>query len=580
MGKEMNKLDDKIKEHKKSLDTALKTIIHQISKLEKESETYNKEKEAWEKEKERWETEKEQEKEEWRKQREEWAKEREDMREQIELLKASIASLTPEEGEMHADTKEALKEELTKALTASIEDKLEASKNGWVEVVKKNIKEEAREEARKEEILMVNTTLEEEKMRQARRLNVRIMGILEKEGSTLEIDGKTLCKKLGYKEEESPPFLEAWRAAKIAKCTANQQNEVANNAPQVEEQGEPLDAMQPAEQPADFQNLQAENPPAMDHWPSYYKEAIDSTDSKKWHKAMLSEMDSLEKSHTWDLVDLPKGAKALPCKWVYKTKVATNASSKYKARLVAKGYKQKHGVDFDEIFSPVVKLTTLWIVLALVAALGMDLRQMDVKTAFLHGVLHEVIYMLQPEGFVVKGKERKVCRLLKSLYGLKQSPRAWYHRFDTFMRSQGYKRSNADHCLYTKKASDGSLLLPALYVDDMLIGGTNVKELDALQNSLREHCDMKDLDDALCHQCTLELKPLSASCILVIWKLDPNFEEDPRPRDSKPLHDSIEPEYDDEGNALVGGDIPSSLSHRPPPMKRFETFSLLNSLFS
>ncbi|MCO5580247.1 hypothetical protein L7F22_034113 [Adiantum nelumboides] len=153
MGKEMSKLDDKIKEHKKSSDTALNTIIHRISKLEKESETYNKEKEAWEKE-ERWETEKEQEKEEWRKQQEEWGKEREDMREQIELLKASIASLTPEEGEMHTDTKEALKEELTKALTASIEDKLEATKNGWVEVVKKNIKKEAREEAQKEEILM------------------------------------------------------------------------------------------------------------------------------------------------------------------------------------------------------------------------------------------------------------------------------------------------------------------------------------------------------------------------------------------------------------------------------------------
>ena len=138
-------------------------------------------------------------------------------------------------------------------------------------------------------------------------------------------------------------------------------------------------------------------------------------------------------------------------------KVTTNASSKYKARLVAKEYKQKHGVDFDEIFSSVVKLTTLRIVLALVAALGMDLRQMDVKTAFLYGVLREVIYMLQPEGFVQKGQEKKVCRLLKGLYGLKQSPRAWYHRFDTFMRSQEYKRSNADHCLYTKRASDGSL---------------------------------------------------------------------------------------------------------------------------
>ncbi len=121
---------------------------------------------------------------------------------------------------------------------------------------------------------------------------------------------------------------------------------------------------------------------------------------------------------------------------------------------------------------------------------------MDVKIAFLHGYLLEMIYMMQPEGFVTKGQEKKVCRLLKSLYGLKQSPRAWYHKFDTFMRSQGYKRSNADHCLYTKRASDGSLLLLILYVDDMLIAGRNVTELDALQQSLRTRFDMKDLGNA------------------------------------------------------------------------------------
>ena len=135
---------------------------------------------------------------------------------------------------------------------------------------------------------------------------------------------------------------------------------------------------------------------------------------------MESEMDSIEKNQTWELVQLPKGKNALPCKWVYKLKVTSdNAKPKYKARLVAKGFKHEKGVDFDEIFSPVVKMTTLCTVLALVAKEDMDLVQLDVKTTFLHGDLHDEIYMQQPEGFVEKGKEKLVCKLKKCLYGLK-----------------------------------------------------------------------------------------------------------------------------------------------------------------
>ena len=153
------------------------------------------------------------------KERERWRKEQEEMKAQIDLLHASIASLTPEEGEIKEEAKEALKEEITKALTASIEDKLEATKEGWVEVVKKNIKKVAREEAQKDEVLIVHTTIEEEKMRQARRLNVRVTGIKEEEGSTPESDGKALCKKVGYKEEEIP-FSKVWRAGKDPKKRA------------------------------------------------------------------------------------------------------------------------------------------------------------------------------------------------------------------------------------------------------------------------------------------------------------------------------------------------------------------------
>ncbi|MCO5585882.1 hypothetical protein L7F22_039816 [Adiantum nelumboides] len=131
-----------------------------------------------------------------------------------------------------------------------------------------------------------------------------------------------------------------------------------------------------------------------------------------------------------------------------------------------------------------------------VAKEDMELVQMDVKTTFSHGDLHEHIYMQQPEGFVVKGKEHLVCKLKKSLYGLKQAPREWYHKFHTFMLSQGYRRIDIDHCLYTKQAKDGSLLILILYVDDMLLAGKNIDDLVALQSKLNDNFDMKDLCDA------------------------------------------------------------------------------------
>ncbi|MCO5608258.1 hypothetical protein L7F22_062464 [Adiantum nelumboides] len=125
-------------------------------------------------------------------------------------------------------------------------------------------------------------------------------------------------------------------------------------------------------------------------------------------------------------------------------------------------------------------MTTLCCVLALAAKEDMELVQMDVKTSFLHGDLHEDIYMQQPEGFVVKGKEHLVCKLKKSHNGLKQAPREWYHKFHTFMLSQRYRQSDIDNCLYTKQAKDGSLLILILYGDDMLLVGKNIDELVAL----------------------------------------------------------------------------------------------------
>ena len=150
------------------------------------------------------------------------------------------------------------------------------------------------------------------------------------------------------------------------------------------------------------------------------KEVVDSEDGKLWKKVMVDEMASLHKNEAWDLVELPAGRKPIGSKWVFKKK--TNAEGKvekYKARLVAKGYSQVLGIDFGDIFSPVAKVTSIRLLLSVVATFYFEVEQTDVKTTFLHGDLEEEIYMKQPEGFAVKGKKELVCKLKKSLYGLK-----------------------------------------------------------------------------------------------------------------------------------------------------------------
>ena len=133
--------------------------------------------------------------------------------------------------------------------------------------------------------------------------------------------------------------------------------------------------------------------------------------------------------------------------------------------MVVRGCNQREGIDYNEVFSPVVRHTSIRVLLAFVTLFDLELEQLDVKTAFLHGELEEEIYMRQPEGFAVPGKEQLVCKLKKSLYGLKQAPRHWYKRFDTFMIEQGYTRSRYDNCVYFRKFSNGSFVFLLLYVD-------------------------------------------------------------------------------------------------------------------
>ena len=157
--------------------------------------------------------------------------------------------------------------------------------------------------------------------------------------------------------------------------------------------------------------------------PKCYDEALQDENSNKWELAMKNEMDSLLGNQTWELTELPIGKKALHNKWVYRIKNEHDGSKHYKARLVVKGFQQKEGIDYTEIFSPVVKMSTIRLVLGMVAVENLHFEQLDVKTAFLHGDLEEDLYMIQPEGFIAQGQENLVCKLRKNLYGLKQAPK-------------------------------------------------------------------------------------------------------------------------------------------------------------
>eukprot|EP00253_Pinus_taeda_P033986 PITA_33986 len=163
---------------------------------------------------------------------------------------------------------------------------------------------------------------------------------------------------------------------------------------------------------------------------------------------MVDGMVSLHRNEAWDLVELVAGRKPIGRKWVFKKK--TNAEvkvEKYKAQLVAKGYSQVQGVYFGDIVSPVAKVTSIRLLLSIVVAFDFEVQQMDVKATFLHGDIEEEIYMKQPEGFAVKGKKELVCKLNKSLYGLKQSLRMWYQKFDKFIWGLGFSRRKEDHCV-------------------------------------------------------------------------------------------------------------------------------------
>lgn len=203
--------------------------------------------------------------------------------------------------------------------------------------------------------------------------------------------------------------------------------------------------------------------------PQTYDEA---RGDKEWEEAMNEETRMIEKNRTWKLVDKPEKKNVISVKWIYKIKTdASGNHVKHKARLVARGFSQEYGIDYLETFAPVSRYDTIRALLAYAAQMEWRLYQMDVKSVFLNGELEEV-YVTQPPGFVIEGKEEKVLRLYKALYGLKPAPRAWYERIDFYFIQNGFARSMNDAALYIKKKGE-DVLIVSLYVDDLIIIGSN-----------------------------------------------------------------------------------------------------------
>jgi transposase InsO family protein len=230
--------------------------------------------------------------------------------------------------------------------------------------------------------------------------------------------------------------------------------------------------------------------------PANYTEAMAGPEAAKWKGAMESEIQSMYDNQVWNLVDQKPGRKTVGCKWIFKKKTDMDGNvHTFKARLVAKGYTQSYGIDYEETFSPVAKIKSIRILLAIAAFYDYEVWQMDVKTAFLNGKLDEEVFMTQPEGFVDPKYPNRVCKLERSIYGLKQASRRWNICFNEKVKEYGFSKSEYESCVYVK-ASGSIVTFLVLYVDDILLMGNDVPTLNSVKEFLGKCFAMKDLGEA------------------------------------------------------------------------------------
>nr|CAB3451780.1 unnamed protein product [Digitaria exilis] len=212
-----------------------------------------------------------------------------------------------------------------------------------------------------------------------------------------------------------------------------------------------------------------------------------------WRAAMREELTAIVDNGTWTMVDLPPGQRPIGLKWVFKLKKdATGAVVHHKARLVAKGYIQRAGVDFDEVFAPVARLDSVRALVAVAAHEGWNVHHLDVKSAFLNGDLEEEVYVAQPPGFTMAGRERQVLRLSKALYGLRQAPRAWNSKLNRTLVALGFTRCVEEHGVYTRGQGHKRVLL-GVYVDNLIVTGADEAEVKAFKMEMQNSFKMSDL---------------------------------------------------------------------------------------
>ena len=285
--------------------------------------------------------------------------------------------------------------------------------------------------------------------------------------------------------------------------TEQQPDRQRHSGDEEEQAQQPRDEQQPAEpqrypardrrQPRDWWRAAALM--STIHEPANLKEALESDQSQEWRQAMDEEMASLSSNNTWTLEPIPAGARPIPVKWIYKLKKDVHGNvDRYKARLVAKGFRQQEGVDFDEVFAPVGKYTTLRALLATTAVTDMELHHLDIKTAFLNGELEEEVYVEQPPGYE-DGDRSMACRLHRALYGLRQAPRAWHNRLKKELEELQYTTSDADPGLYVS-ATQGGKILALVYVDDILIAADTMEAVDVFKAAISSSFDVHDLGEA------------------------------------------------------------------------------------
>ena len=287
--------------------------------------------------------------------------------------------------------------------------------------------------------------------------------------------------------------------------------------------------------------------------PRSYSEAVKD---EKWCVALREEISAKHKNETWGLETLPSGKKVIGCKWVFTIKYKADGSvERYKARLVAMGNRQVKGEDYSDTFAPVVKITTVRSLLKVAAARKWELHQMDVHHAFLHGDLEEEVYMRLPQGFRAESPNL-VCRLKKSLYGLKQSPRCWFAKLGAALQKYGFKQSRSDYALYTLQRGEAFVYV-LVYVDDLIISGNDGETIGQFKTYLSNCFHMKDLG-ALKYFLGIEVSRSKAGLYLSQRKYALDIISDAGLIDSKPVSFPIDQNH---RLALADGELLTDPMH-------------------